>query len=246
MAGWNHRLDGHEFGDGQGGLACCDSWGSKESDKTEWLNWTLNECAGSSGSRNLTYLRTKIKVVCIWRMVQKFHSSFIHHSPEVETTQMSNSCKTDQLWCNCTICSVSVTAQIRTENLLSGVVWQNTTNCAILFLWSSLKPWSDKDCCKSWRYFLMVRFCLAGPFVHQPYLLLKLNFFFSLMFTSHFKFLSDELLGYSRTSCLLCWIIFLVHILNVSKWFVSLKTQLPGERILFWILDSCSKGSHWV
>ena len=28
------------FGDGQGGLACCDSWGPKESDTTEWLNWT--------------------------------------------------------------------------------------------------------------------------------------------------------------------------------------------------------------
>ena len=46
MAGWHHRLDGHEFewtpgvGDGQGGLACCNSWGRKESDTTEWLNWT--------------------------------------------------------------------------------------------------------------------------------------------------------------------------------------------------------------
>ena len=44
MAGWHHRLDGHEFGwtpgvgDGQGGLACCNSWGCKESDKTEQLN----------------------------------------------------------------------------------------------------------------------------------------------------------------------------------------------------------------
>ena len=27
-------------GDGQGGLACCSSWGRKESDMTEWLNWT--------------------------------------------------------------------------------------------------------------------------------------------------------------------------------------------------------------
>ena len=41
MAGWHHRLDGHEFertpgvGDGQGGLVCCDSWGRKESDTTE-------------------------------------------------------------------------------------------------------------------------------------------------------------------------------------------------------------------
>ena len=46
MAGWHHWLDAHEFGwtlevgDGQGGLASCDSWGCKESDTTEWLNWT--------------------------------------------------------------------------------------------------------------------------------------------------------------------------------------------------------------
>ena len=46
MAGWHHRLDGYKFewspgvGDGQGGLACCNSWGCKESDMTEWLNWT--------------------------------------------------------------------------------------------------------------------------------------------------------------------------------------------------------------
>ena len=44
MAGWHHRLDGHEFvstpgvGDGQGGLVCCDSWGHKELDTTERLN----------------------------------------------------------------------------------------------------------------------------------------------------------------------------------------------------------------
>ena len=46
MAGWHHRPDGREFewtpgvGDGQGGLACCDSRGRKESDTTERLNWT--------------------------------------------------------------------------------------------------------------------------------------------------------------------------------------------------------------
>ena len=46
MAGWHHRLDRHEFGwtlgvgDGQGGLACCEAWGHKESDTTERLNWT--------------------------------------------------------------------------------------------------------------------------------------------------------------------------------------------------------------
>ena len=44
MAGWHHRLDGHEFGwtpgagDGQGGLACCGPRGRW--DTTERLNWT--------------------------------------------------------------------------------------------------------------------------------------------------------------------------------------------------------------
>ena len=46
MARWHHWLDGREsewtlgVGDGQGGLVCCDSWGCKVSDMTEWLNWT--------------------------------------------------------------------------------------------------------------------------------------------------------------------------------------------------------------
>ena len=46
MIGWHHQLNGHEFeqtpgdGDGWGGLACCDSWGHKESDMTAQLNWT--------------------------------------------------------------------------------------------------------------------------------------------------------------------------------------------------------------
>ena len=43
MAGWHHLIDRYEFertpgvGDGQGGMACCDSWGRKESDTTERL-----------------------------------------------------------------------------------------------------------------------------------------------------------------------------------------------------------------
>ena len=46
MVGWHHWLNGHGFGwtlgvgDGQGGLACCGSWGRKESDTTERLNST--------------------------------------------------------------------------------------------------------------------------------------------------------------------------------------------------------------
>ena len=46
MAGWHHWLDGCKsqwtsgVGDGQGGLACCNSWGRKELDTTEWLIWS--------------------------------------------------------------------------------------------------------------------------------------------------------------------------------------------------------------
>ena len=47
--GWHHQLNRHGFGwtpgdgDGQGGLACCGSWGRKELDMTEWLNWSKSK-----------------------------------------------------------------------------------------------------------------------------------------------------------------------------------------------------------
>ena len=46
MVGWHHQLNGREFEltlgvvDIQGSLMCCDSWGLKESDRTEQLNRT--------------------------------------------------------------------------------------------------------------------------------------------------------------------------------------------------------------
>ena len=60
MAGWHHRLNGHGFGwtpgvgDGQGGLVCCGSWGHKELDTTERLNWTEpgNESGVGLGETN--------------------------------------------------------------------------------------------------------------------------------------------------------------------------------------------------
>ena len=60
MALWHHLLDGHEsewtpgVGDGQWGLACCDSWSHRESDTTERLNWTeLMTPSSTSGSNHL-------------------------------------------------------------------------------------------------------------------------------------------------------------------------------------------------
>ena len=65
MVGWYHQLNGHEFeqalgdGEGQGSLACCSSWGCKESDTTERLNnkicWQCPKFwkIGSSGNLKL-------------------------------------------------------------------------------------------------------------------------------------------------------------------------------------------------
>ena len=52
MVGWHYGLSGHGFGwtpgvgDGQGGLMYCGSWGCKESDMTEQLNWIEGEIKG--------------------------------------------------------------------------------------------------------------------------------------------------------------------------------------------------------
>ena len=63
MAGWHHWLHGRDsewapgVGDGQGGLACCDSWGHKESDMTEQLNWTeLSNTSHPILKRNCVFL----------------------------------------------------------------------------------------------------------------------------------------------------------------------------------------------
>ena len=60
MVGWYHRLSGHEFeqasgvGDGQGGLACCESWCRKESDTTERLHFRFSlSCIGEENGNPL-------------------------------------------------------------------------------------------------------------------------------------------------------------------------------------------------
>ena len=69
MARWHHWLDGHEsewtlgVGDGQGGLACCDSWGRKESDTTEPLIWSDLIC-GPIVIRLTSFLWVWVQCVC--------------------------------------------------------------------------------------------------------------------------------------------------------------------------------------
>ena len=63
IIGCYHLLNGHGFGwtpgvgDGQGGLVC-DSWGCKESDMTERLNWTELGMQKEDLPQNLWILKT--------------------------------------------------------------------------------------------------------------------------------------------------------------------------------------------
>ena len=74
MAGWHHWLNGHEFewtlgvDDGQGGLASCNSWGRKESDRTEQLNWLTGSSKkqGSSRKTSTSALLTMPKPLMVW------------------------------------------------------------------------------------------------------------------------------------------------------------------------------------
>ena len=92
MAGWHHRLDAHEFGwtpgvgDGQGGLVWCDSWGRKESDTTEQLNWTeLNICYNNvtvleiENESSVRFLYAKPK----WDTRQLFYWSTLYLIPGI-------------------------------------------------------------------------------------------------------------------------------------------------------------------
>ena len=72
MAGWHHRRDGSTFewtlrvSDGQGGLACCNSWGHKKSDMTEWLNWTELNWINNLKEFLWSCTKTKIPLLLRW------------------------------------------------------------------------------------------------------------------------------------------------------------------------------------
>ena len=76
MTGWHHWLDGRESEwtpgvcDGQGGLVCCDSWGRKESDTTECLNWTAlrmnNKELCQRREWSMVSIIVHIQIKCMW------------------------------------------------------------------------------------------------------------------------------------------------------------------------------------
>ena len=79
--------------DGQGGLACCGSWGCKESDTTEWLNWTemmwVLSCSVMPDTLQLSRL-WPARILCPWNFPGKNTGLGSHFLQEIFKTQVSN------------------------------------------------------------------------------------------------------------------------------------------------------------
>ena len=97
MVGWHHWLNGHGFGwtpgiGGQGGLAYCGSWGRKESDMTERLNWTVGsfrELPKVTWLRVKTWSRMQLSAARPWLFHMKGSSS---SRAEVEMSTLISCC----------------------------------------------------------------------------------------------------------------------------------------------------------
>ena len=118
MVGWHHQLNGHEcgwtpgVGDGQGGLACCSSCGRKESDMTDWLNWTeLLLSVMSSNIINVFYFRLLIIKIfsnyCIIHPCCSIKSDFLYH-----LDKQVNCILLDERWGCMSFCDYDIWAKI--------------------------------------------------------------------------------------------------------------------------------------
>jgi len=150
MVGWHHRLNGHGFGwtlgfgDGQGGLACCSSWGRKESVTTERLNWT---------DLNWTVME---KMFTYWGMGKSFW--LIHGSAWV-VCELRQPVRPSQLICFKRwvkkMCFEDQNKQIPSHGVCINTPWkvrfpsQTPKSCCftvyVLSL-SLLKPWRNSPC----------------------------------------------------------------------------------------------------
>ena len=80
MVWWHHWIDGHEFeqilraGDGHGSLVSCSPWGHKESNMTEWLNWT-ERINPPSGWKLLWIIGKKKKILDIGKYLSSNQQS---------------------------------------------------------------------------------------------------------------------------------------------------------------------------
>ena len=106
MVGWHHQLYGHGFGctlrvgDGQGGLACCSSWGRKEWDMTKRLNWTeIVEISKTTVNGDCSH---EIKRLFSWKESSDQHRQHIkkqnHHFANKDPNSQSYGFTSSQVW----------------------------------------------------------------------------------------------------------------------------------------------------
>ena len=149
MAGWRHRLDGHEFewtpevGDGQGGLECCNSWGCKESDTTEWLNWlTLSKVITSLDlilhffSLSDVYMYFTQIYSCIFPLTRKTFELDSSHVILVSQAHMTLAeIKSPTRW---SLISLAILSDHLIVNLQKLNDWRHLASCSAHICWASL------------------------------------------------------------------------------------------------------------
>ena len=112
MVGWYHQLNGHGFGwtlgagDGQGGLGCYGSWGHKELDTTEWLNWTeLPHCRQMLYW--LSYVGSFNNQLCIYNQLPNIAFLLVFRSYLSTALEGRINASSSCTFNNCPICSRS-------------------------------------------------------------------------------------------------------------------------------------------
>ena len=152
MAGWHHWLDGNEsgwtpgVGDGQGGLACCDSWGRKESDTTEQLIWSDVNIPLAMG----VYIPSSVNG----------HLRCIHILEIVNNASMhTGACVFSQI-------SVFVFFRYIPSNRIAGPYSSAIFLYLFIYFWETSN--SSKSCCFPWKLhqFYISNSELDFPFLH--------------------------------------------------------------------------------
>ena len=130
MVEWHHWLNVYEFeqalrvGDKQGSLACCISWGGKESDTTEQLNWTESICSKMVKDYNgkASSFRVELMIKCFLNQLDSVKAHYDHVSQKQYT---ENGVMFLWHWCKKCTNSIQLQESIIRQPMLRDILWNN-------------------------------------------------------------------------------------------------------------------------
>ena len=130
MVEWHHWLNVYEFeqalrvGDKQGSLACCSSWGGKESDTTEQLNWTESICSKMVKDYNgkASSFRVELMIKCFLNQLDSVKAHYDHVSQKQYT---ENAVMFLCHWCKKCTTSIQWQESIIRQPMLRDILWNN-------------------------------------------------------------------------------------------------------------------------